>query len=280
MRIALPLLLMAATIGCGASKLKASEPVVATPSTQPAPPAAPEMPKDAVHEKVATAPAPVPARAQAPAPAAAGAPTQGEGLTGKVLERIEASPYCYLRLMTAKGEVWAAVPETKLDKGAEVTVVNPMLMSNFESKTLKRTFPEIYFGSLSTAPAAADPHANPHGKPTTAPAEGGKVLKAAGSEARTVAEVWAQKGRLKEKTVVLRGKVVKYNAGVMGKNWIHLQDGSGDTKKGTHDLLLTTQDMAAIGDVVTARGVVRINKDFGSGYAYEVIIEDATLVKK
>jgi len=253
MRGAIPLLLaLAATVGCQSKK---SDAIVAAP-TQPMTGAMP------------------------------GTPVQASGLSGKVLERIAASPYCYLRLQTARGEVWAAVPEAKIEKGAEVTVLNPMLMSNFESKTLNRTFAEIFFGSLAdaagAAPAAA-PAAGasaPMGAPKPAPVLIDKVEKAAGADARTVAELWAQKGGLKDKPVSIRGKVVKYNPGVMGKNWIHLQDGSGDPLKSTHDITVTSQDAVTMGDVVTAKGVVRLDKDFGSGYTYGMLIEDAKVVKK
>lgn len=279
MRIALPILLAAVSaIGCNSNKAKASDPVVAAP-TQPSAvgpvPAGAEMPKDATHAGVA-----------APAPGATpgAAPASGEGLSGKVLERLDASPYCYLRLKTAKGEVWAAVPEAKIEKGADVTVANPMLMSNFESKTLKRTFAEVYFGTLATAGAAAGaaPAGNPHaGVAQTAPAiEVGKVDKATGADARTVSEVWAQKASLKGKSVTIRGKVVKYSAGVMGKNWLHLQDGSGDAKKGTNDITVTSKDEAAKGDTVTIKGTVSTDKDFGAGYTYAIIVEDAKVVKK
>ncbi len=253
MRGALPLLLaFTATIGCQSNKAKGSDPIVAAPT-----------------------------QAGSGAMPAAGAPAQADGISGKVLERIAAAPYCYLRLKTAKGEVWTAVPEAQIEKGAEVTVLNPMLMSNFESKTLNRTFAEVYFGTLATAGAAPAAGAPPQmGAPAPAPLEVGKIDKATGSDARTVAEIWGQKGGLKEKTVSIRGKVVKYNPGVMGKNWLHLQDGSGDPKKGTHDITVTTQDAVAKGDVVTAKGVVRVDKDFGAGYTYAMIVEDAKVVKK
>ncbi|HEY3270107.1 MAG TPA: hypothetical protein VGJ89_02740 [Geothrix sp.] len=251
MRGALPVLLIAsAIIGCNSNKSQA--PVVAAPI-----------------------------QGQAPAPAAPPA-AAGLSVTGKLLERIAASPYSYLRIQTAQGEVWAAVPETKLEKGAEVTVTGAMIMRDFESKTLKRTFPEIYFGSLAGSGPAAAPAADPHasaGQPAAA-VEVGKVEKALGADARTVAEVWAQKGGLKGKTVSVRGKVVKYNAGIMGKNWLHLQDGSGDAKAGTNDITVTSNDAAAKGDTVTVTGVVRTDKDFGSGYSYAVLVEDAKVVKK
>ncbi len=255
MRSALPLLFaLVSTVSCQSKK---SDAIVAAPTTGALPPAA------------ATAAAP--------------------GLSGKVLERIDAAPYCYLRLQTAKGEAWAAVPEAKIEKGAEVTVANPMLMSNFESKTLNRTFPEIFFGTLApagAAPAAAGAQAPAMGAqaapgtPVPEPVLIGKVDKAPGADAHTVAETWAQKGSLKDKSISIRGKVVKYNPNVMGKNWIHLQDGSGDPSKRTHDITITSMDAVAKGDVVTAKGVLRLDKDFGAGYTYALIVEDAKVVKK
>ena len=249
MRTALPLLLvLTAAVGCQSKK---SDAIVAAPTT-------------------ATTATP------------AGMPMAAQGLSGKVLERLDASPYCYLHLKTAQGEVWVAVPEAKIEKGTDVTVVNPMLMNNFESKTLNRTFAEVYFGTLGTPGAAAAPAAGapPPGATAPAPVAVGKVDKATGADARTVAEAWAQKGALKEKTVTIRGKVVRYNAGVMGKNWIHLQDGSGDSGQGTHDITVTTQDTAAKGDVITIKGTARLDKDFGSGYSYALIVEEAKVVKK
>jgi len=74
--------------------------------------------------------------------------------------------------------------------------------------------------------------------------------------------------------------LVKYNAGVMGKNWLHLQDGSGEASKGNHDITVTSQDTAAKGDVVTIKGVLRLDKDFGSGYTYALIVEEAKVIKK
>ena len=82
---------------------------------------------------------------------------------------------------------------------------------------------------------------------------------------------------LKDKPVLVRGKVVKYNAGIMGKNWVHLRDGSGSAADNTNDVLVTTANQAKVGDVVTVKGIVHTNKDFGAGYAYKVLIEEATL---
>ena len=224
----------------------------------------------------------VPVTTPGAAPAAAAAPAAGERLAGPVLEHLAASPYVYLRVKTSQGEVWAAVPETKIETGSTVTVYNPMLMTKFESKTLKRTFDEVYFGTLTPAGDATmaggdNPHA---GVAQTTAVEVGKVEKATGADARTVAEAWAQKATLAGKTITIRGKVVKFNAAVMGKNWIHLQDGSGDAAKGSNDITVTSMDEVAKGQVVTIKGTVRTNKDFGSGYTYAIIIEDAKVVKE
>jgi len=103
------------------------------------------------------------------------------------------------------------------------------------------------------------------------------IAKASGANARTVAEIVTKAAELKDKPVLVRGKIVKYNPEVMGKNWIHLRDGSGVAADNTHDILVTTTTQAKLGDVVTVTGVVRTDKDFGSGYAYKVLIEEATL---
>ena len=204
---------------------------------------------------------------------------------GEVLEVKQVEKYTYLRLKTQDGETWAAVAKASVKKGAIVTVENVTVMNDFESKTLKKTFPTILFGALSSAQGGAQqPHAigsdflpantNPKNIETTADV---KVSKAKGANAKTVAEIMSKSAELKEKTVLVSGKVVKYNAGIMGKNWLHLRDGSGSAADNSNDILVTTQNPAKIGDIVTAKGIVRTNMDFGSGYSYKVLIEEATL---
>jgi hypothetical protein len=224
-------------------------------------------------------------KAADPAPAdamPAATSSAGDALTGTVLEQLPASPYIYLRLKTAKGEIWAAVPETSVETGSTATVVAPMRMTAFESKSLNRTFDEIYFGTLaSEAAAMAAPGGNPHAGAMTAAAgvEVGKVEKATGADARTVAELWAQKTNLEGNTVTLRGVVVKANNGVMGRNWIHLQDGSGTAADGTNDITVTSTDQAAKGETILIRGTVRTGKDFGAGYTYPIMVENARIVR-
>jgi hypothetical protein len=212
----------------------------------------------------------------------AAAPGRAPPLTGKVLETMDAGPYTYLRLQAAQGETWAAVPKAAVHKGQQVTIQGPMTMTQFESRTLNRTFDTIVFGTLAGAgPAASEQEilAAHSGAAKGGEVEVGQVKKATGPDARTVAEVVAQRAKLTGKPVAVRGKVVKFSAGIMDRNWLHLRDGSGSATDKTNDLLVTTKQTAAVGDVVLVRGVVRTNQDFGAGYAYEVLVENATLGK-
>jgi len=216
------------------------------------------------------------------------APSSPLTVRGQVLEVQDVDSYTYLRLKTRDGEQWAAVNRAPVRKGAEVAIENATVMRDFESKTLQRKFATIVFGNLAgaaapataAAPAAAAAggvgafHA---GLPKPADVGDVKVAKAAGADARTVAEIAGTKGDLKDKTVVVRGKVVKFTPGILGKNWLHLRDGTGAAADGTDDLVVTTKAETKVGAVVLAKGVVRTNVDLGSGYKYKVLVEDATL---
>lgn len=198
---------------------------------------------------------------------------------GRVLETMNAGGYTYMRLKTSSGETWAAVNQASVSRGAEVSIENAMEMRDFESRSLKRTFPKILFGSLGgTASAGMNMGAAHASLARTPDAVDVHVPKAVGANARTVAEVVAKRAELKDKPVLLRAKVVKYNAGIMGRNWLHVRDGSGSAASETNDLLVTTAQTARLGDVVSVKGTVRVDQDFGAGYAYKVLVE-GTLVK-
>lgn len=233
-----------------------------------------------------------------PASAAAGVIPQAPEsalatVAGVIEEALDASDYTYMRLKTDGGEVWAAVTKTSVKKGDRVTVVNAMSMDGFESKTLNRKFDRIVFGNLGgdkpgevSAPIAAHGAATdsskvavaaPHAAVADGPADAMdvKVPKGEGKDARTVAQVFGERAQLKGKTVTVRGKVVKANTGIMGRNWYHIRDGSGSREKKDADLTVTTSDPAKVGDIVVVKGVVHLDKDFGAGYQYPVVLEDA-----
>ena len=129
-------------------------------------------------------------------------------------------------------------------------------------------------GALAIGTAASG---GSEGAKAPAASEPVKVEKAKGADACTVSEAYENAGKLDKKTVVVRGKVVKVSKGIMGKNWVHLRDGSGDAGKGTNNLVATTQDVPNVGAVVTAKGTLHKDKDFGAGYKYRVIVEEATV---
>lgn len=131
------------------------------------------------------------------------------------------------------------------------------------------------------APAAAAPAQMPAEHPTPSAIAGSPtevdlagIAKAEGG--KTVAEVYAEKDALADTTVAVRGKVVKVNAGIMDRNWLHVRDGSGE--EGTNDLTVTTTaELPEVGETVLVSGKLAVNKDFGMGYQYPVILEDAEL---
>ena len=221
--------------------------------------------------------------AQPPAP-----PVTTASVTGPVVETMNAGSYTYVRVKTGTVDIWAATAQFKVAVGDRVVVPLDMPMPNFESKVLKRTFPLIYFATfitkegepvpaLMTGPSGASAVPPMMGAPAAAQPVG-KIDPAPGGV--TVADVWAKRKALGGKAVTVRGKVVKFNGGILGRNWVHIQDGSGVAKDGTHDLTVTSDGTAKVGDIVTVSGKVAIDKDFGAGYAYPVIIEGATIVVK
>jgi hypothetical protein len=205
------------------------------------------------------------------------------GLKGKVTQTMEAGRYTYVAVDDGTGEKWAAAPSFEVKVGEIVEVQQGMVMKAFHSKSLNRTFPEILFAETivsmtkNPAPSAEPPAAN---KPACGKAEvmaermnQKKVAPPEGG--MTLAAVIQQRAELAGKTVTVRGKVKKFTPNIMGKNWLHLQDGSG--ADGAADLAVTTDAVVKVGDVVTLAGTVAVNKDFGSGYRYEILVESATV---
>jgi hypothetical protein len=103
---------------------------------------------------------------------------------------------------------------------------------------------------------------------------------AADAKVQTVAALNQEKVGLAGKTITAQGKVVKANNGIMGRNFVHVQDGTGDAAKGTNNLVVTSKQTAAVGDQVTISGTVVLNRDFGAGYSYPLLIEDASITPK
>jgi len=95
---------------------------------------------------------------------------------------------------------------------------------------------------------------------------------------KTIATLNQNKASLAGKTISVQGKVVKVNNGIMGKNFVHVQDGTGDAN--SNNLIVSSNQTANVGDQVTISGVVVVNRDFGSGYTYPLLIEEASIAAK
>ena len=243
-------------------------------------------------------------------------------LTGTVLETMDSGGYTYLQLDTGIDKPWIAIPKAKVTVGEKVTCQPGMVMKNFSSKTLNRTFDSIVF-SAGLGGAAANPHGSmgamksPHAKMNTGSAggadsfasavaaEGGhspsasqmqaagsggslgaiapfseiNVDKATGENGQRVGDVFTNKEKLNGKTIQVKGQVVKFSPMIMGRNWVHLQDGTGDPMQNTHDLVVTTDATVKEGDIIVMEGVVAAKKDFGAGYKYEAIVEKAKVIQ-
>jgi hypothetical protein len=215
---------------------------------------------------------------------AAPAQPASAAVTGKVVETMDAGPYTYVLVDAGGKQTWAAGPKTTVAVGDTVSLPAGNLMKNFKSTTLGRTFELIYFvpaiqvttsgGGAKPAPAAAQPP--PGINPTIAAIDLSNIKKAEGGY--TVAELFANKDALAGKEVAVRGRVVKFNPSIMGKNWLHLRDGTG--APGTNDVTVTTAATATIGSLVLVRGKLGTDEDFGFNYKYPILIEDAAVTSE
>lgn len=211
--------------------------------------------------------------------------TSTAGIQGKVLQTMDSGGYTYVQLQAGGGEIWAAGPIIAIKIGDEITAVGAMEMKNFHSMTLDRTFESLWFANKlvkageATAIAgdgigAAPAGASSHGAPVVGlVVEAGSIPKA--ENGYFVAELFAKRKDLSMQQVSMRGKVVKFNSRIMGKNWLHVQDGTGGP--GANDLTVTCDAVAKVGDIVLVRGSLVLDKDFGAGYKYDVMIEDAQI---
>jgi len=231
----------------------------------------------------ASLPASQPAKTPPRPPAAPPAPPKNP-IDGKIVEAVDSGGYTYVLLERAGEKSWLAMPHAEVKVGEIGKFMPGVQMGEFHSKTLDRTFKQIVFssGPVPEPGAAAGPIDLPNkvssAGPKSPPAEKGlHVGRAKGAGARTVAEVHEKRAALTGKSVVVRGKVVKISKQVIGRNWIHLQDGTGDPASGSHDLVVTSSAAPKLGEIVTVKGTVVTDKDFGAGYRYAVLVENGEL---
>lgn len=239
-------------------------------------------------QKTTEAPAPSPTPQTTSAPISPAAPS---GTSGTVVETMDAAGYTYVYVDDGNEKIWAAAPQFAVSVGDQVMVPEGMAMHNYHSQTLDRDFPVVYFVESvlnASNPVSATPSSAamgnmqmPEGHPPITGVKAAEeidftaISKAEGG--LTIGEIYSGKTDLSGKEVKLRGKVVKFSPQIMGTNWIHLQDGSGDVTEGTNDLTVTSSVQVKVGDTVVATGPLTLDKDFGYGYKYDLIMENAVV---
>jgi hypothetical protein len=192
-----------------------------------------------------------------------------------IKEVLQTSNYTYLHVKVDTSLQWLAVPSMKADVGDTCYYTGGLLMPDFTSRELRKTFASIIFlegvGKTPEVTQKAQMIVPEHGTKTKPGKLDINVVPEPGGT--TIEELFMNKESYNGKVVKIRGQVVKFKPDIMGKNWAHLQDGTAFGEK--YDLTVTLRDTVTIGKVVTFESKVTLNKDFGSGYFFEVILEDA-----
>ncbi len=196
-----------------------------------------------------------------------------------VNEILPTANYTYLNVTEGEKTFWIAVSSTDAKIGETYFYVGGLLKKNFESKTLNKVFDELYLiGNLVSSnhgdEVATASNNNTKVNELATNSEKIKITRQKGSI--KISEIVNNPKKYAGQTVQIDGECTKINLGIMGKNWIHLKDGSQDD----FDLVITSDAMVDVGAVMTIKAEVVLNKDFGAGYKYDLILENGTLVKK
>lgn len=195
-------------------------------------------------------------------------------LTGKVAEAITAGGYVYIKL--EEQGTWLATNAFEVSVGDSIQYSDGAEMKDFHSKALDRTFESIIFASSASVlggESAAENAgaAKPLSEPVAALAPSvGEITPL--EDGKTVAAVFAESSDLDQQVISVNARVIKVSKNIMGKNWITLQDGSGEAPD--DKLLATSQELVSPGDLVIAKGKVATGVDLGHGYKYKVLLEE------
>jgi hypothetical protein len=194
----------------------------------------------------------------------------GAAHTGTVIETINGGGYTYMHVEENGKEFWIAGPKMQVRSGAKISFSEQVWMSNFNSKALGRTFDRILFvGGVKVASSESKASKAKTSSPQKA---------AAPATTYTIKEIFSKKDKLKGQMIRVRGNVVKVSEAIMGHNWVHIQDGTGG--EGSDKLIFRAKGQtASVGSTITAQGRFETDKDFGFGYFYPVIVEEASFTK-
>lgn len=211
------------------------------------------------------------------------APVPAGMVRGTVVETMDAAGYTYVLLDTSEGQQWFATQTVAVAVGDVVQTDTGLAMEDFTSNALGRSFDVIYFAeAMQNLSAGAVAETSPQtGLPAGHPVEpvefAHDIAVAAFEEGKDIAWVYANSDSLGGQPVTLRGQVVKYNPNILGTNFVHIRDGSGDAADGSNDMIVTTQAKVEVGQTIVVSGKLILDKDFGVGYSYPLLVEEATV---
>ncbi len=200
-----------------------------------------------------------------------------------VTETIPGGKYLYLKVKEGDNEYWAATGKSDIEAGETYYYNEALIQNDFESKQLGRTFetiylitqlvPEAHGASMQAKKEVATPPAEalagtPNKKFHSSPLSGKATT-------LSIAELLEDPAAYEGQVVELTGTCTKINEGILGRNWLHLKDGTADTQ----DLVMTSSDAVDPGSEITIRAIVNLNRDFGAGYSYDVLLEEGKIIR-
>ena len=211
--------------------------------------------------------------------AGCGNPSGDGAVTVKVKAIEQVEKYTYLQVKGKGQAYWIAVTSTEIKVGENLTYQGGMWMEDFYSKELDRTFDRVLFldgfeGMQGQAPSMGQMPGTTQGSVKTDKLE---TQIEQGEGTVSIADIYRDPAAYEGKTIRVKGEVAKFNAQIMQRNWIHLQDGT--EFEGKYDLTVTSQQGFNVGEIITLEGILALNRDFGYGYSYELLLEKATIVE-
>lgn len=192
---------------------------------------------------------------------------------------VNGGSYTFLYVEDSGTNYWMAIPSTEVKVGETYYYNGGMVMKDFESKQLNKTFDLITFvdGIRTTPEIKSAKQKNPHSNSNKTTPEVSEVRIEKPKGGTSLAELFSKRESFSKKSIIVRGKVVKVNNGILDKNWVHIIDGT--QFENNKSLTITTTDMVKVGDTATFKGIVTLDKEFGKGYVYPILLEEGELLK-
>jgi hypothetical protein len=201
---------------------------------------------------------------------------KNEAHIAKVIDKISVKGYSYLQVTENKNDFWIAVPTMEIEIGETVYFSKFMVMEDFHSDNIDKSFDEILFVEDARKSPTPDEMKKMHSGATSTDKQ--QISVAPLKDGMTIQQIYSGSSDLKGKVVKVKAEVVKFNKQIMKRNWIHIQDGTGT--ENNFDLVVTSDQDVQVGDIIIAEGKLAVDKDFGAGYFFPVIIENATITKE